>query len=427
MTKCAALSAEILTQRGWLTHEQVRVGDETLGYNPETKCSEWTTITKVVHYKDAEVWRIGNKHWHAEVTPNHRWWSDTRFTRKPETLAVCPECGWTGRTDRGGRDITPTPRSISTHRGRVHGVQAQQSTSYRGEFATTDALKSDHRIRLAAPADTDGIPGLSLDEVRIIAWLQGDGTVSPVLAKPVICPECGWLPGTGRKPHQGPLTQEATSVAVHRAKKHGMGKDRTHGVLAGYDGTIWQSKPAQIVKLRVLLAIIEHTESVRQRPGNTQPAHAFRLRRAYVTELVKRSRLMETGAEAFVLMLSPDQRAAWLDAMIDAEGHRMPGKKAAHREFVRIAQVNGPLQDAIKLAVFLEGYRPTFSANSAERNGYKPAGVVGMAQSHVVPVMFNEPKVLGRQEVWCVKTRLETWTARQDGQVFLTGAAIPAS
>jgi hypothetical protein len=263
--------------------------------------------------------------------------------------------------------------------------------------------------------------------VRIIAWLQGDGTVSPVLAKPGICPECGWLPGTGRKPHRGPLTQEATSVAVHRAKKHGMGKDRTHGELAGYDGTIWQSKPAQIVKLRALLARIEHTESVRQRPGNAQPAHAFRLRRAYVTDLVKRSRLMETGAEAFVLMFSPDQRAAWLDAMIDAEGHRMRGKKAAHREFVRIVQVNGPLQDAIKLAVFLEGYRPTFSANSAERNGYKPAGAVGMAQPHVVPVMFDEPKVLERQEVWCVKTRLETWTARQDGQVFLTGAAIPAS
>jgi hypothetical protein len=50
-----------------------------------------------------------------------------------------------------------------------------------------------------------------------------------------------------------------------------------------------------------------------------------------------------------------------------------------------------------------------------------------MAQPHVVPVMFDEPKVLERQEVWSVKTGLETWTARQDGQLFLTGNTIPAT
>ena len=94
-----------------------------------------------------------------------------------------------------------------------------------------------------------------------------------------------------------------------------MTKNRTQGELAGYDGTIWQSKPAQIIKLRALLASIEHTESVRQRHGNVQPAHAFRLRRAYVTDLLKRSRLMESGPETLVLALSPDQRAAWLDSM----------------------------------------------------------------------------------------------------------------
>src|SRR6478672_874107 len=82
--------------------------------------------------------------------------------------------------------------------------------------------------------------------------------------------------------------------------------------------------------------------------------------------LMKRSRLMETGPEAFVLALSPDQWAAWLDSMIDAEGRRQPvvlaegGRRhGASGEFVRIAQVDGPLQDAIKLAVYLEGYRPT--------------------------------------------------------------------
>jgi hypothetical protein len=68
---------------------------------------------------------------------------------------------------------------------------------------------------------------------------------------------------------------------------------------------------------------------------------------------------METGPEAFVLALSADQRAAWLDVMIDAEGNRQAGKKSEHSEFVRVTQADGQTQDAIKLAVYLEGYRPT--------------------------------------------------------------------
>jgi hypothetical protein len=152
------------------------------------------------------------------------------------------------------------------------------------------------------------------------------------------------------------------------------------------------------------------------------------LRRVYVTDLLKRSRLMETGPEAFVLALSPDQRAAWLDSMIDAEGHRQTkipvsgASRGAGGEFVRIAQVNGPLQNAIKLAVFLEGYRPTFSALSAESKGYKPSGQVGMARPHIAPSMFAPHEVLERQTVWCVTAELGTWTTKGSNDLpFLTG------
>jgi WXG100 family type VII secretion target len=410
LMQCVPLSTLILTRRGWLMHDEVRIGDETVGYNPANGWSEWTQVRKIVHYEHGEVWRIGNKHWHAEVTPNHRWWSDTRCVRKPETLSECPECGFAS-----------SPRGVSTHLGRMHGVRGLPALAYVGEFVRTDQLKADHRLRLAAPAMTGGIAALSLEEVRIIAWLQGDGHIRRVLAKPVLCPECGWRPGDARRRE---TDQQATAVAVHRAKKHGMTKDRTHGEPAGNDAAIFQSKPAHVVKLRALLFGVDHSEDVRHRGGNALPAHVFRLRRAYVTELVKRSGVMETGPEAFVLALSPGQRAVWLDSMIDAEGYRQPGAKPGHREFVRIAQVNGPLQDAIKLAVYLEGYRPTFSANSAERNGYRAAGVVGMAGPHVAPKMFNKPQTLERQPVYCVKTDLETWTACQDGQIFLTGNTI---
>ena len=75
--QCVTTETRILTDRGWLTHDDVRIGDRTIGYNPATGRSEWTRITKVVHYDDAPVWRIGHRNWHADVTPNHRWFSDT--------------------------------------------------------------------------------------------------------------------------------------------------------------------------------------------------------------------------------------------------------------------------------------------------------------------------------------------------------------
>jgi hypothetical protein len=415
---CMPLDTEVLTRDGWKRHDEIAAGDETVGYNPATSRSEWTAVTRVVRYEDGEVWRIGNRGWHADVTPNHRWWSDT-LTRIQPAHETCPECGWAPR----GRKMPA--RGVQVHRNKIHGIATVRGPRdhLRGEFVRTDELRSGHRIRLAAPADTDGLPGLSLEDVRVIARLQGDGHLEPVFAKPEICPECGWLPGMER--HNRAPRQLSNSVAVHRAKKHGVGKRQTRGAFAGYDGSIYQSKPAMISKIRALLARIEHTELVRHRGGNTQPAHQFRLRRAYVTDLMKRSEVLDTGQEAFVLALSPGQRAAWLDSMIDAEGNRMTGRSRNRAwEFVRIAQVDGPLQDAIRLAVYLEGWRPTFSRFKRLEPQHRPAGQVGMARPHVAPSMFLPHEVLERQPVWCVATELGTWTARQDHQVFLTGNTI---
>jgi len=183
----------------------------------------------------------------------------------------------------------------------------------------------------------------------------------------------------------------------------------------GYDGSIYQSKPEMLVKIRALLARVPHSDRLRTaRAEHHLPSYVFCLRREYVTDLMKRSELMERTPEDFVLALSPDQRSAWLGAMNDAEGH-------TEDNFTRIAQVDGPMQDAIRLAVYLEGFRPTYSAMSAEKRGFQPSGMVGMAGPYVAPAMFKEPVVLADQAVWCVSTTLETWTMLQEGRVMLTG------
>src|SRR5258708_5226763 len=80
---CVPLSTQALPRRGWLLTDRVRAGAETIGYTRATGRSEWTRITRVLHFEDAEVWRIGNSQWHADVTPNHRWWSDTLTRVQP--------------------------------------------------------------------------------------------------------------------------------------------------------------------------------------------------------------------------------------------------------------------------------------------------------------------------------------------------------
>jgi len=173
-------------------------------------------------------------------------------------------------------------------------------------------------------------------------------------------------------------------------------------------------------KLKGLLAGIPHVVSSRQRQEHYHRAYQFRLELSYVADLFIRSRWFDMEPEQFVLSLDVEQRAAFMEAMIDAEGHTSDN-------FTRIAQIDGPIQDAITLGVYLEGYRPTFSANSAEKNGYKPAGCVGMARPHVAPSQFDDHEVMENQTVWCVKTELETWTMRQGRRIMLTGNTIPGT
>ncbi|MFD5522389.1 hypothetical protein [Streptomyces sp. NPDC127066] len=411
------INTKILTKKGWLSYEEVTTEDETIGYDPISGRSRWTRVTNVTKNLRAELWLIGHKYWHAKVTPAAHWWSETSYKKTPGSI-VCPTCGWKPR------GVKFPERGVQVHRAKIHGLEPHEAHKlFRGEFVRADNFKGGHRLRLAAPALTDGLPHLTVTDIQVIAWLQGDGHIAPAKTKPTVCPECDWLPGSTRRPHRGPVVQLATSVAVHRAKAHGIRRDSSTPEHFGiFDGAIYQSKPLLVEKLSRLLKDVPHAISVRDRGGNTMPAYTFRIRRSYVTSLVERSGIMVDDPERLVLSMSSKQRAAWLEAIIDAEGHHLKAEKAEWRDFVRIAQVDGPMQEAIKLAVYLEGHRPTYSANSAERNGFKPAGTIGLAKPFVAPSAFHEPKSMGEQPVWVPKTELGTWTAGLDGQVFLIGS-----
>jgi hypothetical protein len=130
---CVPLSSQILTKRGWLTYDEVTTGDETLGYNFESRRSEWTKVEGVHVYKDSDVFLLHNSHKSFLCTEDHRWIADN---------------------GRGGNRGT-LPKIV-----------------YANEIPGTET-----RIILAAPAE-DGQLNISPKEASVLGWVLGDGSIS---------------------------------------------------------------------------------------------------------------------------------------------------------------------------------------------------------------------------------------------------------
>ncbi|MEU6635705.1 peptidoglycan DD-metalloendopeptidase family protein [Streptomyces rochei] len=397
---CLTLDAVILTQRGWLRHDEVRVGDLTIGYNPKTRQSEWTPITRVVHYADAPLIKMGNSRWSATTTPNHRWVNLPAKYKAQEQLAsdTCPHCEWPEGTRRRGKS---TAGGLRIHLAKAHGIKAQRLRTEivsEAEWVTTEAIRAQDRLLLAAPADTEASLDISVQEAALLGWIAGDGHIEKQCPTPAECADNGYTPTGVCKAHQA---RQNPSVSVA------------------------QSKPEMVEKLRVLLAAIPHSVYIDDRPtrlGNKAvgPRHVFRIGYQFAQDLLRRAGHPRDNAVDQVLAMSSQQREAWLEAVIDAEGHRAkeePGKKSQ----VVIYQRPGTVLDAITLAVYLSGSRPRVA--HAKREGqpnWSPESLVRV-NNPIVTGHSLKREDAGRGDVWCVTTELGSWTARQDDHIFLTG------
>lgn len=369
---CVPLDAEILTQDGWKTWDTVRVGDRTLGYNPTTGRSEWTPILAKVLKPAQRVVRMSVGNWSARVTPGHRWMSERRTTQPAAQHAAltCPECGAT----RGKRGPFRSSRAVQAHLGRVHGLTREQRPYVRvQEFVRTDSITKAHRLRVAAEVDdAAGNDTLSDAEVALLGWIVGDGHIN------------------------------------HR--------NRTVNVW------IYQAKARFVPVIDALLDGIPHSRYTRdRRPGKHLPSVEWRLSSPYARDLLRRSKILEETPDDFVLSLSNKQRDIWLDAVWQAEGWTIAGGQNGN-PLRRLSQNVGPWADAMTLAAYLCGFRPTRHLNNPHRTNPKHHDnwVITLGRPWIggTEIVYeDEPE----QPVWCVNTELGTWTMRQNGLPMLTG------
>jgi WXG100 family type VII secretion target len=333
---CVPLDTMILTRRGLLKHHDVEVGDETIGYNAQTRRSEWTRVTRVVHHDNAPLVRLVNSRWQATTTPNHRW------------LDL--------------NDVVPAAQ------------QSAHATEPR--FVTTDEIGSRDRVLLSAPADTEPTLELTVREAAILGWIAGDGHVDTRKHRPTV--------------------------------------------------SIAQSKPDMVAKIRELLEDVPHAVYVDDR-GGVGLRHQFRLDHDYAQDLLRRAGDPKSDAVRQVLAMSTEQRAAWLEAVVDAEGtwYSRPGYT---RPKAVVYQAPGEVLEAITLAVYLSGARPrvSFTDRTVEHKTWSCQAAV-RANNPVVTGAFLRKEPAGRADVWCVTTELGTWTAREGDHVFLTGNSNAAA
>lgn len=320
---CVPLESEILTARGWKKHDEVEVGDETIGYNTSTRKSEWTKVEKIHHFDSQPIEQIGHSQWSVLATPNHRWAVDQRYREGDQR-------------------------------------------NYRSVFKTQDTLVDDDRLIIAAPFVGDEQSQVEPFEAALVAWIWTDGS-----------------------DEHGP---------VH------LGKRKSKCEL-----NIWQSKFVQVETIRDLLISeeIPHSEYAPRDDGLIQ----WRIKSEWGRDFWERMGLYELSPVEFVLSLSRPALESFVHTCWEAEGW-MNGSST-----YMMAQNRGPVCDALVIATFLLGYRPSITSNGGNNVN------IARCVPHITGGRIERtPK--GSVPVWCVETGLGSWTMRQGDVVTLTGNSV---
>jgi hypothetical protein len=335
----------ILTRRGWLKHDEVQVGDETVGYNMETGRSEWTKITVVLHPGVHRVVRYGNSRVEFTTTPNRRWlMSDDRYP----SIAK----GFMEIRDRGSRDVL--------------------------------ILAKEHHAE-------DGLP-ITLEEAALLGWIAGDGwevkaRVIKATGRKAYCPHCG----RGEKNKFRPATYYISQTK----------EKNWEPIEAAVDGH----------------GVVCRTRHDRIVDGETRRDREWRLSAPYARDLTERAGNPKTDCVDMVLRMSSVQRKAWLNAVFLAEGSENDHGSRS------ISSNDGQLSEAVKIAVYLEGYRPSvYRRKEDDRQHELRIGFIKPTLMVRNPGFFYEDA--GEQGVWCVTTELGSFTAEQNGHIHLTGNSL---
>lgn len=200
--------------------------------------------------------------------------------------------------------------------------------------------------------------------------------------------------------------------------------DGSHGYAgrnsAHFQACVYQKKEPHLSRVRELLrnAGAYSSESVDPRNGVTK----LRLLKSYIEPLWDYFGI-DRDLSGFILGLSRESRAAWLQAWIDADGWNAGGNSTR-----QVAKGSRAKIEAVALTAFLEGYLPVIHKGtggtfpgSGQRGPYWMVSLrtKAIGSTRNARVIYENA---GTEDVWCPTTGLGSWVARDaEGKIFLTG------
>jgi DNA polymerase I-like protein with 3'-5' exonuclease and polymerase domains len=267
---------------------------------------------------------------------------------------------------------TPDHRWVMQHRSTDDAFTEPYIASLRDAWRSTAALV------LAGYADEAGTSSVTPGEAAMIAWLSTDGHIA-------------W-----QRPRSSP------------------------------NACVFQSDRKFTAELRELLKSENAyvSERIASSGGDNR---SFYVSAPYVQALWDKAQLFDQSMSAVVLSLNPAARKAWLDAVYMADGeYRDKHYRPYYLPGGTIAAYPGAMQDAIALAVYLEGYRPQVSSGKTVTGSFGKPVISGagvrIAVRRITGQKQNKPVDAGYGDVWCPTTGSGTWTARDaSGNIFVTG------
>ena len=368
---CADEETEILTKRGWLSWDQVEIGDETLAINESNGLSEWTVIDSVFReHRTRQMHSIESQSHSSLTTPDHKW-----LVR-----------------DHKNRMIWTTTEGMKTG-------QSIPVTAGRSDIPTSAKYEDDF-VELVAWWWTEG----SLDEC-----LGGEISQSPTANPQFVDRIRSLLNRLYGEP--GPMRRSArvhprVVAEAKSLRESGMTWNAVGNALGISGKTVksWSLRDWEP------WALWNETQ-------NKQGLALFNLSKYLVQDILQ----VVEGPEKVVLpefltLLTADQLSLYIETSIDADGWRYSGGRS-------ISQASEARIRSFEMACALAGIGTSVTSSVIVKDDqeFLHWGMTLKRQDFTWPQGAKRELVDYDGMIWCPTLKHHNWLARRHGKVYFTG------
>ena len=365
---CVDDQTEMLTHRGWVSHDEIKCSDLAYSLNPNTGFGEWSPIDSVARFDyDGLLTRLCSRGHDSLSTMNHRW---------------CVNDG------------------------------------QRWLWRTTETIARRHRIPIAAPLDATYAQAESIYSdsfVELVAWWWTEGSCGTGRS-------CGTIGQREPKADciRGALTNlyGASGPLLRGAGRH-LEQCEVAAIVQS-TGSI-SSAARRFDRDRETVRRIRRNDRITQWNETVRSDGLILFRvSAQVTKELKRVCPSKIPSASFLLSLTPRQSMLFIDRSIDGDGWR----RGTRRYW---SQSSAARVSVFQMVCALNGIATSARVARVYPNG--PHYAVALRRwKFVLASEFKSASEHYRGVVWCpVLARNQIWMARRNGQTFFTGNSAIAT